>query len=139
MTASGRSLAVLGYSFLLKSSLVNNRLLADNGPTTPVTAYSWSRPILLKNSLFEDDEKLLAHLTDLLFFDTRGYESRSKVRCGATNAARYKKHIGFPKWLVLGKKITILKFGVFQQNRSKAALHLTYLLGRSRVYSGTFR
>jgi hypothetical protein len=47
-----------------------------------------NRPILLKNSLFEDDGKLLAHLTDLLFFDTRGYGSRSKVRCEATGAAR---------------------------------------------------
>jgi hypothetical protein len=67
-------------------------------------ANDWSRPILLKNSLFKDDEKLLAHLTDLLFFDTRGYESHSKVRCGATGIARYKKRIGFPKCLVLGKK-----------------------------------
>jgi hypothetical protein len=79
----------------------------------------------LKNSLFEDDEKLLAHLTDLLFFDTKGFESRSKVRCGATDAARYKKRIGFSKCLVFGKKITILKFGVFQQNRPEAVLRGT--------------
>jgi hypothetical protein len=79
-----------------------------------------SRPILLKNSLFEGDEKLLAHLTDLLFFDTRGNGSRTKVHCGAAGAARYKKRIGFPKYLVLGKIITFLKFGVFQQNRPRA-------------------
>jgi hypothetical protein len=36
-------LAVLGYSFLLKSSLVNNCLLAITGPTTPITTYSRSR------------------------------------------------------------------------------------------------
>jgi len=79
-------------------------------------------PILLKNSLFEDNEKLLAHLTDLLFFDTRGYGSRSKARCGATGAVRYKKRIGFTKCLVLGKKFTFLKFGVFQHNRPGTAL-----------------
>jgi hypothetical protein len=79
----------------------------------------------LKNSLFEEDEKLLAHLTDLLFFDTREYESHSKVRCGATGIAKYKKRIGFPECLVLGKKITILKFGVFQQNRPEAVLRGT--------------
>ena len=34
-----------GYSFLLKSRMMNNCLLADTGPTTPVTAYRRGRPV----------------------------------------------------------------------------------------------
>lgn len=37
-------MAVLGYSFFLKSRMVNNCLLADTGLSTPITTYSWSRP-----------------------------------------------------------------------------------------------
>jgi hypothetical protein len=36
--------AVLGYSLLLKSRMVNNCLLADTCPTTPIKAYSRTRP-----------------------------------------------------------------------------------------------
>jgi hypothetical protein len=55
-------LAVFGYSFLLKSRMVNNCLLAHTGPTTSVTVYSSSRPIVLKNSVFHADEKFPTRL-----------------------------------------------------------------------------
>jgi len=57
-------MAVLDYSFLLKSRMVNNCLLADTGPTTSVTAYSGSRPADLQQlgfvPLISDDN--LAHM-----------------------------------------------------------------------------
>jgi hypothetical protein len=44
MTAVGCSLVVLGYSFLLKSRLVNNCLLAHTGTSVLVVANNWNRP-----------------------------------------------------------------------------------------------
>jgi hypothetical protein len=83
-------LVVLGYSFLLKSRLVNNCLPADTGPTTPVTAYSRSRPRLCENSKHEissgnHSPYFLVSELDVVFLYPNKQMDSSFVKCRPKN------------------------------------------------------
>jgi hypothetical protein len=53
--------------------------------------------ILLKNSVFTVNEKILAPLTNEINFDARGYKIHSKARCEALGTARQTKCIEFSR------------------------------------------
>jgi len=74
-------------------------------------------PILLKNSVFEDDENFLARQANYICLDTRGHRNQLKVRHGASGAVTDRNSIGFSKWSTISRKLALLRFGVFQQNR----------------------
>ncbi len=50
-------------------------------------------PILLKNSALEADEKISAPQTNLVIFDTGGYDGQSKIRGETPSVVRRKKGI----------------------------------------------
>jgi hypothetical protein len=52
---------------------------------------------VLKNSVFEADEKIMVPQADLINLDMRGYGFHSKTRCDATDAAEHTKRIGFSR------------------------------------------
>jgi hypothetical protein len=68
---------------------------ADKSPFPEIYGYQAYRltnfrywPILLKNSVFTANEKILAPLANLIYLDTRGYKFHSKACCEAPGAAR---------------------------------------------------
>jgi hypothetical protein len=92
----------------------------DNPILRKVEGPSW--PIVLKNSVFETKEILLAPQIQQKFLDTREYQKQWKIRYGKSGTAGCKISIGFSRSLAFSGKSAFLRFGIFPQNRPSAAL-----------------
>jgi hypothetical protein len=77
---------------------------------------------VLKNSVFEADEKFSACQTNQSFFDTKGYRKQLKGRYGASGAVSCPNSIGLSNETKYGRKPVFFGFGVFQQNRPTAEI-----------------
>jgi len=75
-----------------------------------------NRPILLKNSVSEADEKNSAPQTNF----NGGHQSQSKIHYETPGIVRRNKGTESTMLVVFRRKLMLLRFGVFQQNRPKA-------------------